>query len=84
MAGRQEGIGKVLREIDVLVSERKEIEKDFERRKKLLVRRRPSIIDSSNWEDWKVMSAEYDELKQIVSAIDKKLALLRKIQGHMA
>ncbi|MGI0065146.1 MAG: hypothetical protein ACREAT_00135 [Nitrosotalea sp.] len=66
----------------MLISNRKKIEKDFEQlRKKLLVRKKTNVIDSSNWEDWKMLSLEYDELKQISNKIDEKWFLLKQIQS---
>lgn len=38
------------------------------------------MIDSSNWEDWKMLSLEYDEIKQIINEIDEKWLLLKQIQ----
>lgn len=65
-------------EIELLVSKRKKIEEDFEQlRKKLLIGKKTNVIDSSNWEDWKVLSMEYDEIKQIVNEIDEKWSLLK-------
>ena len=71
----------IIDEIEVLISKRKNIEKDFEQlRKKLLIGKKPNVIDSSNWEDWKILSLEYDEIKQIINEIDKKWSLLKQIQ----
>ena len=68
-------------EIELLVSKRKEIEKNFEQlHKKLLMDKKTNVIDSSNWEDWKVLSIEYDEIKQIINEIDEKCSLLKQIQ----
>lgn len=71
----------IVDEIELLISKRKKIEKDFEQlRKKLLIGKKPNVIDSSNWEDWKILSLEYDEIKQIINEIDKKWSLLKQIQ----
>ena len=68
-------------EIELLVSKRKEMEKNFEQlHKKLLMDKKTNVIDSSNWEDWKVLSIEYDEIKQIINEIDEKCSLLKQIQ----
>lgn len=68
-------------EIELLVSKRKEMEKNFEQlRKKLLRDKKTNVIDSSNWEDWKVLSIEYDEIKQLINEIDEKCSLLKQIQ----
>lgn len=68
-------------EIELLVSKRKEIEKNFEQlHKKLLMNKKTNVIDSSNWEDWKVLSMEYDEIKQLISEIEEKCSLLKQIQ----
>lgn len=68
-------------EIELLVSKRKEMEKNFEQlRKKLLMNKKTNVIDSSNWEDWKVLSMEYDEIKQLINEIEEKCSLLRQIQ----
>lgn len=71
----------IIDEIELLVSKRKKIEKNFEQlRKKLLMDTKTNVIDSSNWEDWKVLSIEYDEIKQIINEIDEKCSLLKQIQ----
>lgn len=64
-----------------MISKRKNIEADFEQlRKKLLKGKKTNVIDSSNWEDWKMLSLEYDEIKQIINEIDKKCLFLKQIQ----
>ncbi|MDE1725469.1 MAG: hypothetical protein KGH76_06200 [Thaumarchaeota archaeon] len=64
-----------------MISKRKNIEKDFgQLRKKLLKGKKTSVIDSANWEDWKMLSLEYDEIKQIINEIDEKWLLLKQIQ----
>ena len=71
----------IIEEIELLISKRKDIETDFELlRKKLLKGKKTSVIDSSNWEDWKMLSLEYDQIKQIINEIDEKCLLLRQIQ----
>src|SRR5574340_637514 len=71
----------IIDEIELSISKRKNIEKDFEQlRKKLLTGKRTNVIDSSNWEDWKMLSLEYDEIKQIINEIDEKWLLLKQIQ----
>ena len=72
----------IIDDIEVLISKRKNIEKDFEQlRKKLLIGKKTNVIDSSNWEDWKMLSLEYDEIKQIINEIDEKWLLLKQIQA---
>ncbi|MFZ0184119.1 MAG: hypothetical protein WAL88_04725 [Nitrosotalea sp.] len=67
--------------IELLISKRKKIEKDFEQlRKKLLSGKKTSVIDSSNWEDWKMLSLENDEIKQIINEIDEQWSALKQIQ----
>ncbi len=67
----------------MLISNRKKIEKDFEQlRKKLLIGKKTNVIDSSNWEDWKMLSLEYDEIKQIINKIDEKWLVLKQIQDN--
>lgn len=74
-------VKSIIDEIELLISKRKNIEKNFEQlRKKLLKGKKTSVIDSSNWEDWKMLSLEYDEIKQIINEIDKKCLLLKQIQ----
>lgn len=71
----------IIDEIELLISKRKNIEKDFEQlRKKLSVGKKTNVINSSNWEDWKMLSLEYDEIKQIINEIDEKWLLLKQIQ----
>lgn len=71
----------IIDEIELLISKRKKIEKDFEQlRKKLLIGKKPNVIDSSNWEDWKILSLEYDEIKQIITEIDEQWSALKQIQ----
>ena len=71
----------MIEEIELLISKRNDIEKDFELlRKKLLKGKKTNVIDSSNWEDWKMLSLEYDEIKQIINEIDEKCLLLKQIQ----
>ena len=71
----------IIDEIELLISKRKNIEADFEQlRKKLLIGKKTNVIDSSNWEDWKMLSLEYDEIKQIINEIDEKCLLLKQIQ----
>ncbi len=74
----------ITNEIELLISKRKNIEKDFEQlRKKLSIGKKTNVIDSSNWEDWKMLSLEYDEIKQVINEIDEKRLLLKQIQmGH--
>src|ERR1051326_5109166 len=71
----------IIDDIELLISKRKNIEKDFEQlRKKLLIVKNTNVIDSSNWEDWKMLSLEYDEIKQIINEIDEKWLLLKQIK----
>jgi hypothetical protein len=71
-------------EIELLISKRKKIEENFEQlRKKLLIGKKTNVLNSLNWEDWKMLSIEYDEMKQIIDEIDKKWIVLKQIQtGH--
>ena len=71
----------IIDETELLISRRKNIEKDFEQlRKKLSIGKKTNVIDSSNWEDWKMLSLEYDEIKQMINEIDGKWLLLKQIQ----
>ena len=45
-----------------------------------MIGKKTNVIDSSNWEDWKTLSLEYDEIKQIINEIDEKCLLLKQIQ----
>jgi hypothetical protein len=77
-------IKNIIGEIELLISNRKKIEKNFEQlRKKLLIGSKTNVIDSSNWEDWKMLSLEYDEIKQIINQIDEKLLVLKQIQTSL-
>lgn len=79
-----DGSDSMLAEIELLKSTRKKIEKDFERlRSKLLNRKKVSKINSSNWEDWKKLSVEYDEIKQIMRDIDEKILTLKRLQEKL-
>ncbi|HEX5358354.1 MAG TPA: hypothetical protein VFW99_00400 [Candidatus Nitrosotalea sp.] len=74
-------IKNIIDEIELLISNRKKIEKDFEQlRKKLLIGKKTNVIDSSNWEDWKMLSLEYGEIKQIINEIDEKWLALKQVQ----
>jgi hypothetical protein len=71
----------IIDDIELLISKRKNVEKDFEQLcKRLLIGKKTNVIDSSNWEDWKMLSLEYDEIKQIINEIDEKWLLLKQIQ----
>lgn len=77
-------IKSIIDEIEALISNRKKIEKDFEQlRKKLLIEKKNNVIDSSNWEDWKMLSLEYDEIKQIINEIDEKGLVLKQVQTSL-
>lgn len=77
-------IKNIIDEIELLISNRKKIEKDFEQlREKLLIGKKTNVIDSSNWEDWKMLSLEYDEIKQIINQIDEKWLVLKQIQTSL-
>ncbi len=52
-------------------------------RKKLLIGKKANVIDSSNWEDWKMLSLEYDEIKQIINEIDEKWSALKQLQASL-
>ena len=47
---------------------------------KIITDKKTNVIDSSNWEDWKVLSMEYDEIKQLINEIEEKCSLLKQIQ----
>jgi uncharacterized protein YeaO (DUF488 family) len=80
----QDGSNSILAEIELLKSTKKKIEKDFERlRSKLLNRKKVSKINSSNWEDWKKLSMEYDEIRQIMKDINEKILTLKKFQEKL-
>lgn len=79
-----DGFDNILEEIEVLISKRKIIEKNFQRlRKKLLSRKKVSVINSTNWEDWKMLSLEYDEIKQIMNDVEEKLLSLKKLRKRL-
>lgn len=50
--------------------------------KKLLIGRKTNVMDSANWENWKILSTEYDEIKQIINETDEKWSLLKQIQTN--
>lgn len=71
-------------EIELLISKREKIEKNFEQlRKKLLIGKKTNVINSLNWEDRKVLSVEYDEIKQIINEINEKRSLLKQVQDGL-
>ncbi len=74
----------ILEEIDVLILKRKEYESKFSiLRKKLLNKKMAIVINSANWEDWKLLSLEYDEMKKIILDIDKKWADLKRLRRQL-
>lgn len=70
----------ILNEIEALISKRKEIEENFEILRKKLLDKKKKTIDSANWEDWKLLSLEYDELKEIIKDIDEKCLSLKRLR----
>lgn len=73
----------ILNEIEALISKRKEIEKNFETLRKKLLDKKKKTIDSANWEDWKLLSLEYDELKEIIKDIDEKCLSLKRLRHEL-
>ncbi len=74
----------ILQEIESLILKRKKIEGDFILlRKRLLQKKNATIINSENWEDWKLLSLEYDEVKKIIADIDEKYLLLKRLRHEL-
>ncbi len=74
----------ILKEIGLLILKRRKIEKEFAiLRKKLLKKKDSIIISSENWEDWKLLSMEYDEMKKIIADIDEKYLALKKLRHEL-
>ncbi|MDE1765674.1 MAG: hypothetical protein KGI27_05265 [Thaumarchaeota archaeon] len=73
----------ILKEIDALISKRKKIESNFEILREKLLDKKKRTIDSENWEDWKLLSLEYDELKEIVEDIDEKYLSLKRLRYEL-
>lgn len=73
----------ILNEIEALISKRKEIEKNFETLRKKLLDKKKKTIDSANWEDWKLLSLEYDELKDTIKDMDEKYLSLKRLRHEL-
>lgn len=74
----------IIQEIHSLILKRKKIEGEFLMlRKKLYKKRGRTIISSDNWEDWKLLSMEYDEIKKIISDIDDRCVALKRLRGKL-
>ncbi|MDE1827186.1 MAG: hypothetical protein KGH83_06315, partial [Thaumarchaeota archaeon] len=70
----------ILKEIEILILKRKKIESNFETLRKKLLDKKKRTIDSENWEDWKLLSLEYDELKDIIKDMDEKYQTLKRLR----
>ncbi|MDE1816648.1 MAG: hypothetical protein KGI11_08840 [Thaumarchaeota archaeon] len=73
----------ILNEIEALISKRKEIEENFEILRKKLLDKKKRTIDSENWEDWKLLSLEYDELKDTIKDMDEKYLSLKRLRHEL-
>ena len=74
----------ILEEIYALILKRKEYESKFSiLQKKLLSKKSAILINSTNWEDWKLLSIEYDEMKKIILDIDKKWTDLKRLRRQL-
>jgi predicted nucleic acid-binding Zn-ribbon protein len=73
----------LLKEIKYLRNEKKRNEKKFDRLIRLLDKKKPKVINSSNWENWQRLSIEHDEMKRIMNDIDKKLSQVENLYKKM-
>ncbi|MGI0101803.1 MAG: hypothetical protein ACREA7_04315 [Nitrosotalea sp.] len=74
----------ILKEIESLILKRKKIEEEFViLRKRLRQKKNATIINSENWEDWKLLSLEYDEIKKIIGEIDEKYLSLKRLRHEL-
>ncbi len=73
----------ILKEIETLILKRKKIEKEFAILRKKLLQKKSITIDSSNWEEWKILSMEYDEIKKIIGEIDKRYVILKRFRHEL-
>ncbi len=74
----------IINEIHSLILKRKKVEREFlTLRKKLYKRRGHTVISSDNWEDWKLLSMEYDEIKKIISDIDDRYMALKRLRDKL-
>lgn len=73
----------ILKEIEALILKRKKIESNFETLRKKLLDKKKRTIDSENWEDWKLLSLEYDELKDIIKDMDEKYQTLKRLRHEL-
>lgn len=73
----------ILKEIETLILKRKKIESNFETLRKKLLDKKKKTLDSENWEDWKLLSLEYDELKDIVKDMDEKYQTLKRLRHEL-
>ncbi|MGI0045602.1 MAG: hypothetical protein ACREBB_00230 [Nitrosotalea sp.] len=74
----------ILKEIELLILKRKKIEEEFViLRKRLRQKKNTTIINSANWEDWKLLSLEYDEIKKIIGDIDEKYLALKRLRHEL-
>ena len=81
---RTNASNSILEEIHALILKRKKYERKFSIfRKILLSKKRAIVINSSNWEDWKLLSLKYDEMKKIILDIDKKWADLKRLRRQL-
>lgn len=76
--------GSILKEIKALIVKRKKLEKEFALLgKRLLKKRDGTVLSSENWEDWKLLSMEYDEMKKTISEIDARHLALKKLRRKL-
>lgn len=73
----------ILKDIESLILKRKKIESDFNILRKKLLNKKKRTIDSANWEDWKLLSLEYDEIKEIIRDIDEKCLALKRLRHEL-
>lgn len=68
-------------EISRLSVRKKRIESEFANLKKKLIKtRHATVLDSSNWEEWKVLSMEHDEMMKLTAEINAKYTALRRLR----
>ncbi|MGI0073888.1 MAG: hypothetical protein ACREA3_08755 [Nitrosotalea sp.] len=74
----------ILQEIESLILKRKKFEGDFILlRKRLFQKKSVTVINSENWEDWKLLSLEYDEIKKIIEDIDERYLVLKRLRHEL-
>jgi len=76
--------GRILLDMRALVLKKNELEKEFfKHRRKLCQTNSRTTLNSANWEDWKRLSMEHDELKDLISDINKRHRALRKLKFEL-